>query len=99
MTYLLEHIQACNSKPFGPSVRLSIIVALVAPLSASTGVKQHTDKEEINQASAAFRLINLSRPASQKLCHTVFVTHTKVLISSVSRDGGERRFVVSLASC
>jgi hypothetical protein len=61
-THALEHLQASNCDTLRSLVHATILVALVGPASSSTGVKKYTDKEKVDQTSAALCVVDISRP-------------------------------------
>lgn len=97
-TYSLEHLQSRNGNALGSSVHPPILLALVAPLGASSSVKQDADEEEVDQASAALGVVDFFRPRGEELGNPVAASHTEVLIPAVARDARERGVIISLQS-
>ena len=95
-TYGLEHLQSSNGNAFGSPVNPAILVALIAPPCASTGVQQYTDEEEIDHALALFRVVDIFGECGQEVSDAVATADGKVLVTAVARNGCERGIIISL---
>lgn len=95
-TYSLKHLQTSNGNAFGSPVDPTVLIALVAPLGAGTGVQQYTDKEEIDQALALFRVVDIFGECGQEVSDAVAAADGEVLVTAVAGDGCERSVIVSL---
>ena len=96
--YCLEHFQASDCESFGPPVDATVLVALVAPLSACTSVKQYTDQEQIDQATATLGVVDLRGPCCQEVGDAISTTNREVLVPAVAGDAGEGCIIVSLSA-
>ena len=95
-TYRLKHFQASNGQALGSPVNTAVLAALVAPTDARSCVQEHADKEKIQQHPALFRSVDIVRECHKKMGNPVPPTNAEVLVSSMRRNGGKRRLVVSL---